>query len=108
MFPENSLRKGVFFSLPVNLLTSIVRAVLAAYRLSRPGGRLKLADFGMATTYGDGIETVGDGQEGDTLYMAKELLSSTERLPSADIFRWGCRFETDSLKHCYARVYACI
>lgn len=41
----------------------------------------------MATTYGEGMEGVGDGQEGDTLYMAKELLSSTERLPSADMFR---------------------
>lgn len=57
---------------------------------SRPihkGGRLKLADFGMATVYGKGAEGLGDGQEGDTLYMAKELLSSTERLPSADMFR---------------------
>lgn len=51
------------------------------------GGRLKLADFGMATAYGEGVEGIGDGQEGDTLYMAKELLSSTARLPSADMFR---------------------
>ena len=50
---------------------------------------MKLADFGMATAYGEGMDGVGDGQEGDTLYMAKELLSSTERLPSADMFRWG-------------------
>lgn len=49
---------------------------------------MKLADFGMATAYGEGVDGVGDGQEGDTLYMAKELLSSTERLPSADMFRW--------------------
>lgn len=41
----------------------------------------------MATTYGDGVEGVGDDQEGDAQYMAKELLSSTERLPSADMFR---------------------
>ncbi|CAM9931947.1 unnamed protein product [Pylaiella littoralis] len=53
------------------------------------GGRLKLADFGMATAYGDGVEGIGDGQEGDTLYMAKELLSSTARLPSADMFSLG-------------------
>ncbi|CAM9326381.1 unnamed protein product, partial [Ectocarpus sp. 8 AP-2014] len=53
------------------------------------GGRLKLADFGMATAYGEGVEGVGDGQEGDTLYMAKELLSSTARLPSADMFSLG-------------------
>lgn len=50
-------------------------------------GVLKLADFGMATAYGEGLDGVGDGQEGDTLYMAKELLSSVERLPSADMFR---------------------
>lgn len=50
-------------------------------------GVLKLADFGMATAYGEGVDGVGDGQEGDTLYMAKELLSSVERLPSADMFR---------------------
>ncbi|CAN0481638.1 unnamed protein product [Ectocarpus sp. 12 AP-2014] len=53
------------------------------------GGRLKLADFGMATAYGEGVEGIGDGQEGDTLYMAKELLSSTARLPSADMFSLG-------------------
>lgn len=41
----------------------------------------------MATAYGKGAEGLGDGQEGDTLYMAKELLSSTERLPTADMFR---------------------
>lgn len=50
-------------------------------------GVLKLADFGMATAYGEELDGVGDGQEGDTLYMAKELLSSVERLPSADMFR---------------------
>ncbi|CAM9495296.1 unnamed protein product, partial [Hapterophycus canaliculatus] len=43
----------------------------------------------MATAYGEGVEGIGDGQEGDTLYMAKELLSSTARLPSADMFSLG-------------------
>lgn len=41
----------------------------------------------MATGYGEGVDGVGDGQEG-ILYMAKELLSSAERLPSADTFGW--------------------
>lgn len=64
-----------------------IDCTLARTSLFCPGGRLKLADFGMATAYGDGVEGIGDGQEGDTLYMAKELLSSTARLPPADMFR---------------------
>ncbi|CAM9745302.1 unnamed protein product [Chrysoparadoxa australica] len=48
-------------------------------------GRLKIGDFGMATAFGDG----GSGEEGDTLYMAKELLETDARLPSADMFSLG-------------------
>jgi serine/threonine protein kinase len=46
---------------------------------------LKIGDFGMASDVG----TSEDGQEGDTSYMAPELLSSEERHPSADIFSLG-------------------
>jgi Protein kinase domain len=58
-------------------------------------GCLKIGDFGMATTaFGSGSSCAGDGsgcegQEGDTLYMARELLHSTERHPSADMFSLG-------------------
>ncbi|RLN02228.1 hypothetical protein BBJ28_00000241 [Nothophytophthora sp. Chile5] len=51
-------------------------------------GRLKLGDFGMAgkvVTISPSSGRTGD-LEGDATYMAKELLSSAERLPSADIF----------------------
>ena len=46
---------------------------------------MKIEDFGMA---GD-VGTSEDGQEGDTLYMAPELLSSAASHPSADIFSLG-------------------
>jgi len=52
---------------------------------NRLGALLKIGDFGIA---GD-IGTSEDGQEGDTSYMAPELLSSGTRHPSADIFSLG-------------------
>jgi serine/threonine protein kinase len=52
---------------------------------NRLGAMLKIGDFGMA---GD-VGTSEDGQEGDTSYMAPELLSSGARHPSADIFSLG-------------------
>jgi serine/threonine protein kinase len=52
---------------------------------NRLGAMLKIGDFGMASDVG----TSEDGQEGDTSYMAPELLSSEERHPSADIFSLG-------------------
>jgi serine/threonine protein kinase len=52
---------------------------------NRLGAMLKIGDFGMA---GD-VGTSEDGQEGDTAYMAPELLSSGARHPSADIFSLG-------------------
>lgn len=51
-------------------------------------GRLKVGDFGMATEVTDSSSRMAD-LEGDGVYMAKELLSSRERLPSADIFCLG-------------------
>jgi membrane-associated tyrosine- and threonine-specific cdc2-inhibitory kinase len=53
-------------------------------------GCLKIGDFGMATTaFGSGGSSSSEGQEGDTLYMARELLHSSERHPSADMFSLG-------------------
>ncbi|CAM9352141.1 unnamed protein product [Phaeothamnion confervicola] len=49
-------------------------------------GRLKIGDFGMATAYG---QPAGEGNEGDTFYLARELLDSDERLPPADMFSLG-------------------
>lgn len=54
-------------------------------------GRLKIGDFGMAgkvVTSSKPSSQFGD-LEGDAKYMAKELLSSADRLPSADIFCLG-------------------
>jgi len=51
----------------------------------RLGAICKIGDFGMA---GD-IGTAEDGQEGDTIYMPPELLSSSVKHPSADIFSLG-------------------
>jgi serine/threonine protein kinase len=48
-------------------------------------GCLKIGDFGMATEVGDSE----DGLEGDNCYMAKELLSSSDKQPTADIFSLG-------------------
>ncbi|KAL7493887.1 hypothetical protein ACHAWT_006411 [Skeletonema menzelii] len=45
----------------------------------------KIGDFGLA---GD-IGSSDDGQEGDTSYMANELLSSSSKHPGADIFSLG-------------------
>jgi serine/threonine protein kinase len=52
---------------------------------ARLGAMCKIGDFGMAGEIG----TAEDGQEGDTVYMAPELLSSSEKQPSADIFSLG-------------------
>ncbi len=48
-------------------------------------GRLKLGDFGLAIPFG----TADIDSEGDICYMAKELLESSERYPSADMFSMG-------------------
>ena len=52
---------------------------------SKWGTICKIGDFGMA---GD-IGTKDDGQEGDTVYMPNELLSSCEKHRSADVFSLG-------------------
>lgn len=52
---------------------------------SRFGAMCKIGDFGMA---GD-IGTAEDGQEGDTMYMPPELLSSVVKQPGIDIFSFG-------------------
>lgn len=52
---------------------------------ARLGAMCKIGDFGMA---GD-IGSSEDGQEGDQLYMAPELLTSDQKHPSADIFSLG-------------------
>jgi len=49
-------------------------------------GTLKIADFGIATRVGGGAD---EGHEGDTRYLPEELLNSSERHPSADIFSLG-------------------
>ncbi|GMF25586.1 unnamed protein product [Phytophthora fragariaefolia] len=51
-------------------------------------GRLKIGDFGMAGKVMPTSNTSSQFSEleGDAKYMAKELLSSADRLPSADIF----------------------
>ncbi|KUF80427.1 60S ribosomal protein L26-1 [Phytophthora nicotianae] len=54
-------------------------------------GRLKIGDFGMAgkvVISAKASRKISD-LEGDAKYMAKELLSSADRLPSADIFCLG-------------------
>ncbi len=48
-------------------------------------GRLKLGDFGLAVAFG----TADIDSEGDICYMAKELLETSERYPSADMFSMG-------------------
>ncbi len=48
-------------------------------------GRLKLGDFGLAIAFG----TADIDSEGDICYMAKELLETSERYPSADMFSLG-------------------
>lgn len=52
---------------------------------ARLGAMCKIGDFGMAGEIG----TAEDGHEGDTVYMAPELLSSSVKQPSADIFSLG-------------------
>lgn len=49
------------------------------------GWVVKLSDFGMSTRIG----ASKDDKEGDSRYMAKELLNDPNRLPSADIFSLG-------------------
>lgn len=51
-------------------------------------GRLKIGDFGMATELTTATSR-GSDLEGDAKYMAKELLSNSERRPSSDIFCLG-------------------
>jgi len=48
-------------------------------------GLVKIGDFGMAAVIGQGE----DGREGDTRYMAPELLESSDRQPPADMFSLG-------------------
>lgn len=45
----------------------------------------KIGDFGIAGNIG----STEDGQEGDTKYMPQELLSSSVKHPSADLFSFG-------------------
>lgn len=54
-------------------------------------GRLKIGDFGMAGNVINSTEKTSNVGflEGDAKYIAKELLTSAERLPSADIFCLG-------------------
>jgi serine/threonine protein kinase len=52
---------------------------------SRLGAVCKVGDFGVA---GD-IGAVENGEEGDTMYMPQELLTSPENRPSGDIFSLG-------------------
>lgn len=49
------------------------------------GWVIKLSDFGMSTRVGVGR----DDKEGDSRYMAKEILNDLNRLPSADLFSFG-------------------
>ena len=51
----------------------------------RLGAMCKIGDFGVACESG----TSEDGQEGDTIYMPPELLSSGVKHPSVDIFSLG-------------------
>jgi serine/threonine protein kinase len=48
-------------------------------------GTIKIGDFGTASQVGAGE----DGREGDTRYMAPELLQSSDRYPPADLFSLG-------------------
>ena len=59
--------------------------VKPANLLIAEGGVVKIGDFGMTTEQGRG----DDGHEGDTIYMAPELLDSCDRFPPADIFSLG-------------------
>lgn len=52
-------------------------------------GNLKVGDYGMATHVTGAATSKLVELEGDGAYMAKELLASRERLPSADIFCLG-------------------
>lgn len=48
-------------------------------------GLVKIGDFGTASQVGEGE----DGREGDTRYMAPELLQSSDRHPPGDVFSLG-------------------
>ena len=52
---------------------------------ARFGAMCKIGDFGLAGSIGSS----GDGQEGDTRYLAPELLASATRRTSSDIFSLG-------------------
>ncbi|TDH65919.1 hypothetical protein CCR75_007947 [Bremia lactucae] len=94
--------------LPENYLWSIIRDVTGGLKVLadhnivhldiKPenifitgDGRLKIGDFGMAGKVMTSTITTGmlSNLEGDAKYMAKELLSSADRRPSADIFCLG-------------------
>ena len=63
----------------------------------RLGGLCKIGDFGLAGDSG----TNEDGAEGDTMYMAPELLSSMVRKhPSADVFSLGLMIYEMSAADC--------
>ena len=49
-------------------------------------GTLKIGDFGIAMLEGGGAD---EAHEGDTRYLPEELLNSSERHPSADMFSLG-------------------
>ena len=49
-------------------------------------GTLKIGDFGIAMLEGGGAD---EAHEGDTRYLPEELLNSSERHPSADVFSLG-------------------
>jgi serine/threonine protein kinase len=49
-------------------------------------GTLKIGDFGIAMQAGGGAD---EAHEGDTRYLPEELLNSSERHPSADMFSLG-------------------
>jgi serine/threonine protein kinase len=51
-------------------------------------GAIKIGDLGMAAQNSSAQKRVDD-LEGDAMYMAKELLSSAVRYPSADVFCLG-------------------
>jgi len=51
----------------------------------RLGCICKIGDFGLAVDF----NSAEDGHEGDTKYMPQELLSTSKKIPSADIFSFG-------------------
>jgi serine/threonine protein kinase len=62
-------------------------------------GTLKIGDLGMMREDGN----VEDGHEGDHVYMARELLDTNAKAPSADIFSFGTYRTHDA--RCIASVF---